>query len=69
MSQQDELMARFRDHPILKAIERVMPQVNRTIIQRAQLAKTPVVVADQDGNILHLNPDDLARELLSDSPK
>lgn len=59
----DDLDAGLQDDRLMKAIEKVAPQVNRTIIQRAQLAKTPVVVADQDGNILHLDPNVLARDL------
>lgn len=52
---------------LVQALIQVARGVAEDVIQRAQLTHTPVILADDQGHILSVNPEELAKQFKDDT--
>jgi 3-dehydroquinate dehydratase len=63
MSTEDSLnFSQLTPNRLLDALKAVSLDVARDVINKARLTHTPVILADAQGNILTLDPEELAKQ-------
>jgi hypothetical protein len=66
----EELDQAIEHSEMLQALVKVAPFVLQDVIQKALQFNTPIITADEQGNILRLHPDDvLKRNALPQAPQ